>query len=89
MIKENEHQIKYIFTTCEEIMKKELYNKKIDPQCRYCRHGQVSPLGGILCEKYGLTTPDFHCKKFAYDPLKREPMPTAVLPQFDPEDFAL
>ena len=71
-------------------MKKELYNRGIDPQCQYCLHGRKSPAGdSVLCEKFGIMSLDYHCKKFVYDPLKREPMPRAVLPSFDPEDFAL
>ena len=71
-------------------MKKELYNKKIEPQCKYCLYGRLSPAGNVvLCEKHGIMTPEHRCRRFTYDPLKREPMPRAVLPQFDPEDFAL
>lgn len=71
-------------------MKKELLNLNIDPQCTYCEHGKISPDGEhILCKKKGIMERYAHCKKFRYDPLKREPAKKPKLPEFSPEEFEL
>ena len=51
-----------------------LFGNNIQPACKYCTEGFYKPgEEQVLCIKRGVTTPDFHCKKFDYDPLKRSP----------------
>ena len=62
----------------------------IEPKCEYCKHGSMSADGkNILCPKKGVLTPDFFCKKFCYDPIKRKPRKGPELPEFSPEDFSI
>ncbi|MBR4868126.1 MAG: hypothetical protein IKU10_03130, partial [Clostridia bacterium] len=43
--------------------------------CRYCEWGRLSFDGSaVLCPKKGVVEPDDVCRKYVYDPLKREPM---------------
>ncbi len=43
----------------------------------------------MLCSRKGVVASDFCCKKFVYDPLKREPSPPVKLPKVDPADLIL
>lgn len=62
----------------------------VEPKCEYCAVGTITPTGkNVLCPKKGVLAPDFSCKKFKYDPLKRVPKKMPELPKFDAEDFAL
>lgn len=63
----------------------------VEPKCGYCKNGTPTPDGKrILCTKVGVLEPDYSCKKFSYDPLKRIPSKSVpALPQFSPEDFEL
>ena len=55
-------------------MKQKLFNPDREPKCRYCEYGTVTANGEtILCPKSGLNNPESFCKKYKYDPLKREP----------------
>ena len=70
-------------------MKKQLFVNQ-PPSCGYCRFGKAAPDGKtVLCQKRGVTHPGMYCKKFLYDPLRRVPMPSPVLPDYSPEDFAI
>ncbi|MDR1631025.1 MAG: hypothetical protein LBS36_12570 [Oscillospiraceae bacterium] len=63
---------------------------KHEPSCSYCAHGRACAVEGeILCEKKGIRLADSSCKKFIYDPLKREPKKAPVLPKYDSKEFAL
>ena len=71
-------------------MKKKLLGKDIAPKCRYCRFGVCAPDGvTVLCAKKGVSDRDGSCKKFRYDPLKREPRPAPEMPSFTADDFSL
>ncbi len=67
------------------------FNKDIEPQCILCEHGSVFPDNStILCRKAGGVTDAYNkCKKFKYDPLKREPKIISVSKDFTQEDFKL
>jgi hypothetical protein len=53
---------------------KKLFGTKIEPSCSYCEYGKVTlDKGAVLCRKKGVVTLSYHCRNFAYDPLKREP----------------
>lgn len=42
--------------------------------CALCEIGRLSPDGGsVLCTKNGVMAKSDICRKFRYDPLKREP----------------
>ena len=46
----------------------------VEPKCIYCAHGKPTPDGeNILCVYCGVPDKNNSCKKFKYDPLKREP----------------
>ncbi|MGI6248810.1 MAG: hypothetical protein ACOYJX_05350 [Acutalibacteraceae bacterium] len=72
-------------------MKKKLTNEKnISPSCSTCQHGKLSPnRQRILCLKKGIMLPSSHCRKYIYDPLKRQPVRPPEAPKFNPEDFTL
>ncbi len=62
----------------------------IEPKCAYCAHGKTAPNGkDILCVRSGVTDKDGSCKKFKYDPLKREPRKPAPLAEYGKDDFIL
>ncbi len=47
---------------------------EIERFCRFCRHSsELSDGDAVLCSKKGIVSAGFVCKKFTYDPLKREP----------------
>ena len=68
-----------------------IFNKETEPQCAFCEHG--SPLGDnktVLCRKVGGIMQSYSkCKKFKYDPLKREPKVISFSGNFTKEDFSL
>ncbi len=69
---------------------KEMFNKKMEPACAYCTYGNRSMDGKtILCLKKGAVSLDYSCRKFKYDPLKREPKRLLVLPDSEDENFEL
>ncbi|MBQ4039559.1 MAG: hypothetical protein IJC91_00365 [Oscillospiraceae bacterium] len=72
-------------------MKSKLLNKKqIAPACEYCSFGTVSPdEQSVLCPKKGIMRRTSSCRKFVYDPLKRQPKLPVELPEFDASEFEL
>ncbi|WRS27583.1 hypothetical protein U6B65_00210 [Oscillospiraceae bacterium MB08-C2-2] len=71
-------------------MAQKLFGNRIDPACRYCSMGFWSNDSKmILCTRKGIVAPDFHCRRFDYDPLRRIPRRLPALPEFDPAEFAL
>lgn len=68
-----------------------IFNKSIEPQCAFCEYG--SSVGNdetVLCRKIGgIMQPFSKCKKFKYDPLKREPKVISFSGDFSKEDFSL
>lgn len=62
----------------------------ISPACEYCEHGRrASDPRMVLCNRRGLVSPMYSCRKFVYDPLQRVPRRRPQLPSFTPEDFSL
>ena len=42
--------------------------------CAYCeKAAKLYDSDTVLCEKYGVVSKGFSCKRFTYDPLKRVP----------------
>lgn len=72
------------------MFRKPMFGATIQPACEYCSLGRrSSDPRMILCEKRGVVSPYYHCKKFDYDPLLRIPRRPPRLPSFSPEDFSL
>ncbi len=58
--------------------------------CAICQFGsKAADSDLILCVKKGVLQPDYKCKAFKYDPLKRVPKRTPELPEYTFEDFKL
>lgn len=70
-------------------MTKDLFNRTITPRCAYCEHGNwSSDRQRILCLKKGVVSPEFFCRKFVYNPLKRVPK-KPLKEKFEAADFSL
>ena len=66
-----------------------IFNKKTEPQCALCEHGVLSG-NSVICRKAGGVMDLYSkCRKFKYDPLKREPKVLSVSKDFSKEDFQL
>jgi len=71
-------------------MKGLLRATKYAPACEFCRFGKSAPDGSsVLCSVRGVMRKQSCCKKYVYDPLKRKPSRAPLLPEYDPEMFAL
>lgn len=71
-------------------MAKKILGENIDPKCAYCAFGTLTAdEKTVLCPKKGILDPDFSCKKFSYDPLKRTPRRPKKLQTFSAQDFEL
>ena len=71
-------------------MKGLLRATKYKPACEFCRYGKSAPDGSsVLCPERGVMRKQSRCKKYVYDPLKRKPSRAPLLPEYDPEMFAL
>ena len=68
-----------------------LYRKKLTPSCSYCAHGSSISDEEVICLHRGVVSSDGHCRKFSYDPLKREPEHHSLpaLKEYKAEDFSL
>lgn len=66
-----------------------MFRKNIEPNCEYCKIGNVLSDGNVVCKKYGLIQPKVDCKKFVYCSLKRVPRRPAALPEYDSTDFSI
>ena len=73
-------------------MARSVFKKSIEAQCTYCEFGLLSAdKSAVLCQKAGgVMQPFSNCKKFKYDPFKREPK---VLnfnnSDFEKDDFSI
>lgn len=67
--------------------RKKLFGNNIEPSCDYCSFGIKNEDGALICLNGSVS--DGACRKFEYDPLKREPYKTPLLGDFSPEDFML
>jgi len=53
-----------------------LFRKDIPPACAYCELGVTASDGTMVdCRRSGLVSPHFHCVRFRYSPIRREPEP--------------
>ena len=62
-----------------------------NPICYYCVYAKaISGTDDMLCEKKGVVSETYTCKKFTYDVRKRKVQRrSAIGSGFKPEDFAL
>lgn len=71
-------------------MANHILGKGIRKSCDYCFYGRKSSaFDVILCKFKGPVGAENHCRKFKYDPLKREPEAQAVMPEYQKSDFVL
>lgn len=64
-----------------------LFGRHIEPNCAYCIHS-VTAQDTLKC-RLGQIPEQGSCKRYTYDPLRREPKGEAKLASFNPEDFKL
>ena len=63
---------------------------EINKVCAYCEHaGCMNDPEKMLCALKGVVSSGFCCRKFIYDPLKRDPAPPVKLEKLSPEDLLL
>ena len=71
-------------------MSNKVFNKKLAHYCEYCIHSINSEYSNeVLCKKRGVTDRKDSCRKYKYDPLKREPATAKIADNYKPEDFLL
>lgn len=70
------------------LSKKKLFGNNVPPRCDYCRYYKKNSSGEPSCP-YGFKTVGDTCKKYVYDPLKREPQSMPTIPKFTADDFKL
>lgn len=70
---------------------RKLFGNRIEPACEYCSFSRnVGSLKGmLLCEKKGGVSPVYRCGKFKYDPTKRIPKRSPLLPSHEKSEFEL
>lgn len=68
-----------------------LFRKKLPRSCRYCACGTQVTDEQVLCNKRGLVSVYYACRKFEYDPCKRVPAKAKALDlkKYGDEDFSL
>ncbi len=71
-------------------MKNSEFTNKNEKVCRLCEHGRLSTdKSAVVCMKKGIVDPDGKCRKYVYDPLKRDAKTPVDFGKFTAEDFAL
>ena len=70
-----------------------LFDKRRPPRCEYCLRGtRLDAEGTTICLAHGVSDPGDSCRRFIYDPTKREPdpPPARYVPKaYSAEDFTL
>ena len=64
-----------------------LFGGSIEPNCAYCQNS-VTAQGEVRC-RIGQIPENFACKRYVYDPLRREPKGQPKLGEFTAKDFEL
>ena len=65
--------------------KRELDCQKI---CLFCENANhLKDTDDVICRLKGVVSQDFSCRKFVYDPLKREPVLRPALLEIDKDDL--
>ena len=70
-------------------VKKEIEIEKVCAFCEYSAPAPADKEGNeyVICSKKGLVREGSVCRKFSYDPLKREPAEKHQLPETAPVDI--
>ncbi len=69
---------------------RKLFGSRVEPACEYCKFGKLSAdRKMVFCEKKGVVSTYYSCRRYVYDPLKREPQRINALGEFSKEDFEL
>ncbi len=67
-----------------------LFNKEISPACKYCLHSsKLAFTNDMICKFKGVTECNNSCRKYKYDPLKREPSSVKIEKNYKKSDFEL
>lgn len=68
-----------------------LFKKDIEPSCSYCVHSSQISDTEAVCIKKGVVSLGGQCRRFKYDPLRREPAhPVSIdKSRFSQDDFKL
>lgn len=74
-----------------KLMALKIFKSKEEPQCAFCEHGNPTANGeAIICRKVGgVMQPYSKCRKYKYDPFKREPKVISFSGDFSKEDFEI
>ena len=58
---------------------------ELEKFCAFCEFGTPIPGvdGDVICIKKGVVKEDFVCRRFRYDPLKRDPKQKPPLPELE------
>ena len=56
-----------------------MFRKDIPKICRLCQHAMPVNARDMLCGKLGAVGGEFSCRRFRYDPTKRQPVPKMKL----------
>ena len=79
-------QIKIFSNGCDIL----LFNKDIEKICLYCEHAKENISGDdILCPFKGVVSFNFKCRRYKYDPLKREVRRAPHIEKPEDESFGL
>lgn len=74
----------------KSVMSNKVFSKKLPRRCEYCIHGMASEFSDeILCLKRGITHAGDSCRRYKYDPLKRQPQRQKLADNYSPEDFSI
>ncbi|MBE6909257.1 MAG: hypothetical protein E7474_06765 [Ruminococcaceae bacterium] len=68
-----------------------LFRKNMEKRCAYCTSASVISEREVACPYRGVVDAASHCRRFAYDPLKRVPPRPAAFEgkKYCAEDFTL
>ena len=68
-----------------------LFRKDVEHCCAYCVHGSYIDDESVICVKKGVMKSWGKCRRFEYDPLKRQPeTPSKPMTKgFKEEDFEI
>ena len=56
----------------------------IEKYCRYCERAKtLTDRDTVLCDMYGVVSASHKCRKFMYDPMKREPKRLSKTPELE------
>ncbi len=68
-----------------------LFKGKTEPQCAYCEFAEIAKGSDVVvCRKAGgIMQLHSKCKKYKYDPLKRQPKSPMFNNDFTKEDFSI